>query len=542
MPPQAQTVELPRRLPLVTPMTNRDSTLTYDGRLVNAYAEKSPEGDYWIYKRPGMKLFQSFNATGRGVSYWKGDVYTVAGSTLYKNGVSIGTLEALSTGLFNFIGGTNQLLIKATDNAWVWDGSTLTQLFNTASIGPFTVTGASWVGGVATLTVTPATTGLAIGAKILVTNVTPVGYITAAPVAVTALAANTISYALTANPGAWVSGGNIAVFAFPTATISGGAYLDGTFYVMDSSSNIWGSAINDPTSWDPLNKIVAQIESDGGVALAKQLSYIIALKDFSTEVFYDAANAAGSPLASIPGSKVSYGCKNSQTVQKLGDTLLWITQQLDGIVQVGKLEQLNFSIISTPEIDRLIGDWNYTSVYSWTGGTKGHRFYGVTSSTSSMTLVYDVDQNLWYTWAGPGSSYLSIVASSVTVSNTSTIVLWQDVAGSLYSIDINNTNDYSNLIPVDIYTPNFDGGTRRRKTVTMLEVVADQVPGSILSIRSSDDDFTTWTNFRNLNLGMKRPILTNCGTFSRRGYHFRHSQDSRFRLQAVELQMDLGTL
>jgi hypothetical protein len=64
---------------------------------------------------------------------------------------------------------------------------------------------------------------------------------------------------------------------YPAALVKGSAYLDGTIYVMDAAANIYGSGINDPTSWDPVNMLKAQIEPDGGVCLAKQLVYVIAL-------------------------------------------------------------------------------------------------------------------------------------------------------------------------------------------------------------------------------------------------------------------------
>src|SRR5207302_3914791 len=45
---------------------------------------------------------------------------------------------------------------------------------------------------------------------------------------------------------------------FPATFVPGWAYLDGTLYVMASTGNIQGSAIDDPTTWDPLNVIVAR--------------------------------------------------------------------------------------------------------------------------------------------------------------------------------------------------------------------------------------------------------------------------------------------
>lgn len=69
----------------------------------------------------------------------------------------------------------------------------------------------------------------------------------------------------------------------------------------------------------------------------------------------------------------------------------------------------------------------------------------------------------------------------------------------------------------------------------------DQVTGSELMVRSSEDDFTNWTNFRTVNLGLRQPILSGLGSFFKRAYNFRHFKNTHFRIQSVDLQMDLGT-
>lgn len=84
-----------------------------------------------------------------------------------------------------------------------WD---LTSL-QTAPANTFTVTGASWSSGTATLTVS-STRGLRIGEEVGVSGVTPSGYNTARS-AITGLTATTVSYAVAANPGAWSAGGTI---------------------------------------------------------------------------------------------------------------------------------------------------------------------------------------------------------------------------------------------------------------------------------------------------------------------------------------------
>ena len=66
----------------------------------------------------------------------------------------------------------------------------------------------------------------------------------------------------------------------------------------------------------------------------------------------------------------------------------------------------------------------------------------------------------------------------------------------------------------------------------------------MLQVRKNDSDYALdkWSNFRLVDLSKKQPVLTNNGSFVRRAYNLRHQSATAFRIKAVELQLDLGTL
>lgn len=463
---QAPTVAVPKRLPLVVIPANRYDDASKDAKLVNCYMEKMQDGDTWIYKRPGLVVDSrppNANANGYGVFNWKGDIYSIFGDTMYKNGTGLtGTLDT-SGGVYRFdscLGATPKLQFGNGAKAYNYDSA----------------------GGIV----------------------------------------------------------NINDGDFPTSFVKGWAYLDSTTYVMRSSAAIQGSGINDPTSWDALNTITAQIEPDQGVALAKQLVYVIAFKQWSTEVFYDAANATGSPLGTVQGAKINWGCASQDSVQNMDGMLLWLATNRSGALYVMQMDQLKAVKVSTPPVDRLLNNFSTTTVFSWQYKHQGHRFYVLTSKTSNITLAYDLDEGMWSQWTDSSGNYLPIVSSTFTSSYTN--VLQHETDGRLYTMSDSVYQDNGSVITVDVVTPNFDGNTRRRKLMNKMEFVADQVTGSSLLVRSSDDDYQTWTNFRQVDLGSPEPYLTECGTFKRRAHNFRHQSNTAFRLQAVELQMDIGTL
>lgn len=452
-----------KRLPLAVGPENRDESVLKDAKLVNGYVEVTGKEQYQVYKRPGLVFYTSLaTGNGLGVYNWKGSLYSIIGSTMYRDNSVIGTgLDA--TGIYSFdqcLGGTNKLFFQNGTKAYCYDPSN-------------------------------------------------------------GLVGVTSSF-------------------YPTSTVPGSAYLDATLYVMNSTGNIFGSDLNDPLSWTGDNVILAQVEPDSGVALSKQLVYVVAFKEWSTEIFYDAANAEGSPLGTVQGAKVNLGCRHAGSIQNLEGNLFWISQTRDGGMSVYMMEGLRAVQISTAPIDRLLQEANYSVVYSWGVKVAGHRFYAITLKNSNLTLVYDFTSKQWAQWTDANGNYFPFVSSSYT--NASQAVLQHETSGKLYTLEISSPTDDGDLISWDLYTPNFDAGKKTRKVLNYLSVISDQTENSLLEFRFSDDDYTTWSNPRTLNLGSSRPGASNLGTFRRRAFHFHHKAPVPLRIQAVELDMGFGSL
>ena len=470
--PQAQTVQIPKRLPLVIEPANRADSTAYDAKLVNAYIESGKgeeKNEYWVYQRPGL-LAQSQpsggSATGRGVFEWRGDIYSIFANTLYKNGVAVAGTVDTTNGVYRFsscLGATPKLQLGNGVKGYNYD----------------------------------------------------------------------------------TSGGLIAISDpdFPTSFKKGWAYLDGTTYIIEPSAHILGSDINTPADWDALNDILAQIEPDQAVGLSKQLVYVIAFKQWTTEIFYDAGNASGSPLGRVEGAKVNYGCVSEDSPRDLDGVLFWVGSTRTGSPQVLMMDNLKAQIISTPAIERLLEQADYSIVYTWVLKLDGHRFYILTVKNENLTLVYDLDERMWAQWTDVNGNYLPIVDSCVTTSGAH--ILQHESNGRLYLASNSYATDNSEIITVDVITPNFDGGTRRKKTMGRLGIVSDQQAGSELMLRVNDDDYnsTKWSGWRTVDLSRKNPYLSDCGTFIRRVHHFRHQRPVRMpRIMAVDMQIDLGTL
>jgi hypothetical protein len=485
----------PLRWPLVNQLQARNPNLPLqkDARLINCFAEfDSEDKEYWIYKRLGLSTTPIYTAgapaTGLGTytETGSGTVYSVFGNQLFYGSAFIGNVNSNGPYSWETLGPAGQ----ASRQVALQNGSAAYTI--RFSAGPF---------------VTP-----------FMVQIT--------------------------DPN------------FPSSTsVPGWCFIDGTLYVMDTSGNIWGAmTVNSANTWSALNVIEASSNADLGVALGKQLNYLIALKQYSTQVFYDAGNAPpGSPLAPVQDAQIPLGCLHGNSVQSIDNSMLWLTSNQTISPQVVQMDNLVPTIVSTPAVERLLDNIDWTNVQlgvrSWVLKHGGHRFYFLTIIQLNLTLVYDLDQKLWYVWTDSQGNYWPIVASSFIpplIGGAGGIHLAQHISnGNLYQMDgdYEFPNDYGNLFPVDIYTPNLDFGTVRRKMLNGMYFRADRTPNSFLQARYSDDDYSSWSNFRTIDLSKNKPRMMSCGTFvQRRAYHFRHLCNTSFRIKTIDLAMEVGTI
>ena len=497
-----QRIELPDRFPLYSPLEVRNGAtpLTKDARLYNGYVELDPlDKQHWIYKRPGMQQnlpysFLTPSVLGQGI-------YQPAGISGEFNLITV-------TDSITRVG--QQIVVPGVP---VGDQEGCPFLFETVNSNPPTVV---MMGPFNQYLIVPSAP-LMVEITASIPTLPPTHFARMAP---------------------------------------GVVFLDGTVYMMDVNGNIFGSALNNALSWDPLNVIAANATSDQGVALAKQLSYIIAFKQTTTQVFFNNSNPSpGSPLSPVPDSQIPLGCYASYSVKSIDNSLLWVSANETVSPQVVQMDNLVPKIVSTPAVERILQNIMVATqsggsgLVSWVLKIGGHRFYGIRISNLNLCLVYDIDQQAWYIWTDPfgnswpvlGLSYQGALVGGITGPH-----LAQLVNGSIMNIDIAGTypNDNGVLVPVDIYTSNFDGGVDKEKMLNLLRFFSDQTPGSILNIRYNDNDYTPteWSNFRNVDLSQERPYIDDEGSFYRRAYHLRHLCNTDFRIKSGSLLLGLGTL
>ncbi len=509
---QSSAVNQPVRIPLATNIRARNGFFTRDSpsngvvdpQLVNCYAEFNPDTKTFnVQKRPGYSapFFTPTSAVGQGIFQF---VPNIIGNPVTNND----SLVAINNG----------------EVFLIYDIDSLNLTCSSIKLGDVDTTGGVYRGIVMPFATFSNSRVLVIGNGVK-------AYITSGLVA-----------------------GDLAQILdpqFPTLFYKGWAYLNSRLYLGEPNNKLRGAEnINDPTMWETLNVILAQDEGDNGVALAKHSSFIVFFKETSTEFFFDNGNPVGSPLLPSPQNSYDIGCADADSVRDIDGTLFWVVLSKIKTPQIARMDGNQYTIISTPEIEKILMT-NGPGFKAITMKIAGHRFYILTIGTF-VTLVYDLDQQLWYVWEGDFNSQGSLnwpisdaITTSQSLSSGETFNVLQDSRnGKLYLAgpDYSMPTDDTFVFAVDIYTPNFDAGVDRKKQVNMMYFDADRVDGSELQIRTNDWDYDPkrWSEFRTVNLDCEKPQLANCGSFYRRAHHIRHQMPCSFIIRSVGLQTDIG--
>jgi len=597
------------RVPLADTQSNRSYLNDKDFLLLNAFVEKREQGTK-IRKRPGWNKKTTVSLSdARGFTYNKTHnlFYAVFGDGLYSITADLTTVTdiirktptsvtwgAAAGGTFTFVfaaahGFIVGQQVKSSGISPAAYSAVLTVAAvttTTVANDTFTVTGVGADPGAssgATKRVSPIITGsgkvffeLSSNAGSQVTMLQfPVT--TALPSQLFMIGSSSVvtkvtdaDYPLTAL-GSIIS---IDGYLFAFAEVSGG-----------SGHAIYNADLEAPTSFNSLNYTSAEMFPDHGVTIAKYNNMLVCFKEYSTEFFYNAANATGSPLSRIVERALSIGCVSANTVVQIQDKLLWISRNQNGGLSAHQLAGGGLTKVSTTPIDKILASVESVvfseTVNSFYLSYEGHDFFvtsfegtqgsnqaiagiavagiaiaglGTGLSYFKRTLVYDVTEGLWHEWSsldsttGQQTSFFgSFPVSGPHVANsqdyTNTVILDKST-GDIYEMSpapigssvANTYKDGTNAITTKLVTNNLDFGTRNRKSMARLEVIGDRPSTtSNLTIRWSDDDYKTWNTGRTVDL-QNRSYISNLGMSRLRAFELVHVADTDLRLEALDIE------
>lgn len=547
----------------------------------------------YLYQRPGLSPIETIASgeEGRGVRYWNGKYYSVFGDTLYAGSTAIETLTT-STGMCSFEVGTvpegDVLVLADGDLVYVIEkDDTVTSvpltLSNWASsttyvagdrIKPTTgngfyyeaVNGGTSGGSEPTWPIylgeTVDDNGItweakgytnnagawqadydySIGQQISVT-VGGIPYLFGISVAGKSGASQpnwsiTLGQSTVDNTVTWTNLGEFRDDAPPKYHKPSLAYLDGYMFLVllktdgSESADIYNCDSDNPYSWNPINFIVAEQFPDNLRALARQNNMLVAFGDDSTEFFYDAGNAAGTPLARNTSYTLQVGIAAPQAIYQNEKFCLFVGQSQSGGRAVWLLDGFVPKKVSDEYIERIL-DAEGGDIVDATGyglRTNGHLFYVVNLAT--RTVVYDLEERMWHEWE-------DVNCVQMTDNETGKAILQHASNGKLYYMDPSIGTDDGENITMKVFTSKLDFDTMNIKAMQSLNVVSDQVgTNTTMRIRWSDDDYRTWSDWRTLNFN-PRAFYVGLGSFRRRAFNLEYAGGLPARFEALEFDLRL---
>jgi len=545
---QKQQAQKTFRLPLIGSLQNRTNSGSKDPRFVNFYAESYAESSeslltrskkVYLIKRPGTSLTSTLTAAeGRGMFYWDGNNYTVVGAKLYK-GTNLLITLATTTGHVGFT--------EATDSTgavlFVHDG---TNGYVITKAGAYTLL---------PMTLSAWATGTVYTTSSMRIPTVDNGFYYQPTVAGTSHAATepiwptTIGETIVDNTVTWECKGYYDPLGMPLNALPYPVYMDGMVFLIaertdgTNSSSIFNSDIDNPLSWGSTNFVDAEIYPDDLVVLARQNNMIVALGANSGEFLYNAELEVGSPLIRNESLTLQVGCCAANTVAQQERFCVFVGVSEVGGRAVWLLDGFAPKKISDEYIERII-DAETTSISSATGyllRTNGHFFYVLNLTSQGRTLVYDLEEELWHEWSSNSSSthaiFNGIYASAPT--NGKSLILGR-TDGKVYTLDPGVYQDNSVAILAEAITTKYDFETMNRKFMSNLNIVGDLLSGESVTVRWTDDDYATWSNWKTLSL-TSLPGFNRLGAFRRRAFDILYTGNFAYRMEAIEVDVTLGT-
>ena len=333
--------------------------------------------------------------------------------------------------------------------------------------------------------------------------------------------------------------------------VSGAVFLDNYTFIGTSNNRIYNSDLGDPTTWNALNFLSFEQTTDTLVGIAKHLNYLVAFGAVSTQFFYDVANPSGSPLGLAASYTSEVGCASGDSIVATSNTVLWVGTSKTYGRSVYIMDGVSPVRVSTANVDRHLEADALSNVSAYCYTVSGHTLYILTLHNTNQTLVYDLNEKMWYTWTqysmqsndqpNPGTYQESYFRPTYYTQLNGVPYVLDDDTATLYYLDVNTYQDAGQPIYCRTVTDIIDNGSTKRKFYGRLEIIGDKVAGT-MQIRHTGDDYNTWSNYRSVDLNASRAQVYLSGADRRRAWEFLCTSNVPLRLDGAEVDFRIGEM
>lgn len=331
---------------------------------------------------------------------------------------------------------------------------------------------------------------------------------------------------------------------FPTPHVPSPTFIDG-YILVAKDSDVFNCALDNPLSWAADQYLSAEMFPDPVRALARQNNQVVVLGNSSTEFFYDAANAAGSPLSRNDAGVIQFGIAAPHAIYQNEQFCAWVSQSDSGGRAVWSLTGFKPNKISDEFIERILdAEPNISLITGYGFRTMGHLFFLINLPSQHRTLVYDMDEKMWHEWSSwtVGREHEVFLYNHVADKGDGAPYLLSSVTGDIYRLDPNAYQDETDQITVEIVTNKYDMDTYNRKFGSVARLVGDSYSTqNLIGLSWTNDDYQTWSTEASVDLSDGYPAFQRLGSFRRRAWKIRHASNMPLRLESLEVVYDEGT-
>lgn len=281
------------------------------------------------------------------------------------------------------------------------------------------------------------------------------------------------------------------------------SYQDGFGLVGVLGTNqFYQSNLFDLSIWDPLNFSSADAQEDNIQAIIELHEEEFIVKQTNTEVWIN-AGLSGFAFQRLQGVHIETGCVAPASVVKIGESLMWLTQDDQGQGGVVMVTGYEPRTVSTKSIETAFGTYPTMAdafAYSYKAGK--HLFYVITFPSGNATWCYDVVEGMWHQRAAFANGLFSRHQSNCYAFFNQLNVVGDFQNGNIYNYDQNALTDNGaqrkwlrswRALPQPVFQP-VTFSSLQIDMETGIGVPDGTNPQVVL--RWSDDGGYTWSNNR----------------------------------------------
>lgn len=317
---------------------------------------------------------------------------------------------------------------------------------------------------------------------------------------------------------------------FPSVKWGKMVHMDGYSFIL-GTLGIYGSDLNSLSAWTASNFIAKSTEQDFSMGLIPYNDRILAFGERTCEQFYNAGNAAGSPLSRVTGrvdriglssrfmhfsnNRTEYYCIVENRVFFLGTDTHTYSNSL--MTYNGSV----FERVSGEHEDRLMQEAYGVFSVVFQGRSAVGILLTAPGAATARWLMFFPEHRSWFEWES--TVFTAINSGSYFAGVADPHKLFVPPFGNTW------TDDGENYTFLTQFRIPFDDD--ERKSMTACGVQADTIASATLSVAFNDGGAATYSTARTIDLSRSQKIMRKCGSFRERYVRLSNTSDKQIRLR-----------